>query len=268
MALSPWRLLNTGYADGCWNMALDEAMLLLCSQDKSPPTLRLYAWSQPCLSIGYFQSVEKDIDLGHCQKLGITLVRRPTGGRAVLHEEELAYSVITSENDPIIEGGIQKTYRKISLAIALGLRSLGVEVEAKGPRRGAVGKTAACFDSTSAYELTVAGRKLVGSAQVRRDGALLQHGSILLGRDGSKLSTLLRGTNASFAKRFEERTLSLREVLGRPLSLEEATEGIKRGFQDAWGSIFKEGVVLPEEMALAQRLMEEKYDSQAWNLRR
>lgn len=264
-----WRWLPMSLAPGAANMALDEALLELQSQGLSVPTLRTYGWEPPCLSLGYFQSIG-DVDLEACRRSGVDLVRRPTGGRAVLHHRELTYSLAAPADHPLVSGGIKESYAKISQGLLLGLARLGVE--ARVERRGKAGAwTGACFEVASDYELVAGGKKMVGSAQLRRRGVLLQHGSLLLGFDADALLGLLalppgleRGRVAAYLR---ERVGSLRELLGREVGLAEAAQALRAGFQAAWGVEMAPGELTPEERALAGEL-EAKYRSEAWNLRK
>lgn len=263
------RLLVTESLDGATNMALDEAILLL---GQPTPTLRFYSWSPPCLSIGYSQAVARDVDLEACRRLGIGLVRRPTGGGAILHHGELAYSLVAPEAHPAVSGSIVESYRKVSHGLMAGLAHLGLAPQ-MAPAVGAGGATsAACFDSPSACELTVGGRKLVGSAQCRRNGTVLQHGSLLLDLDHRQALEVLRTPpgedHRSWAEGLRRRATCLREALGRPVSFGESAQALAWGFQGALGLELEAGQPSPEEWESAQRLRREKYASPAWTLAR
>ena len=186
-----WRLLVTPPADGATNMAIDEAILYALAEGKGQPTLRFYAWEPPCLSLGYNQHW-RDVDEAACRALGYTWVRRATGGRAILHTNELTYSVITRADDPRVAGGVVESYRQLSRGLLLGLHRLGAQAaQSKGdmPKNPAQG--AACFDTPSHYEVTLNGKKLVGSAQVRRKGMVLQHGTLPLDGDITRIFNAL-----------------------------------------------------------------------------
>src|SRR5213080_2764433 len=176
-----WRLLLDKPASGAWNMAVDEVLLDGVAAGAAPPTLRFYEWVPACLSLGYFQPFSV-VNLDGCRGLGIDIVRRPTGGRAILHDRELTYSVALPASILGHDAGILPSYRRLSLALQAGLQRLGIDVslapESEAPTRAAHGP--ACFDRPSAHEILLRGRKVVGSAQVRRAGALLQHGSIVI----------------------------------------------------------------------------------------
>src|SRR5438128_2790164 len=184
-----WRLLLDPPATGAWNMAVDEVLLDGVAAGDTPPTLRFYEWAPPCLSLGYFQAFEV-VDVAGCRSLGVDVVRRPTGGRAILHDRELTYSVALPASVLGRDAGILPSDRRLTLALQTGLRRLGIDVslapESEAPNRALHGP--ACFDRPSAHEILLHGRKLVGSAQVRRAGALLQHGSIVI---EARMATLI-----------------------------------------------------------------------------
>lgn len=267
-----WRRLETGFAPGAWNMAVDEALMETVGRGESPPTLRFYGWDPPALSLGYFQDREQEVDLEGCAAQGFDCVRRPTGGRAVLHAEEVTYAVVVPEGHPRFQGSVQETYRAISKGLAAGLRRLGVPAEMAPAERGAGERSAACFDSPSFYELVVEGRKLVGSAQVRRHGALLQHGSILLRFDPDQLLRCLSGPSGPARERLRRallsRVASLEGVLGRAPGFAEVTGAVAAGFAEVFGMDLAPGGLTPAERARAEELVRLKYGTEAWNGRR
>ena len=270
-----WRLLITPPQPGALNMAIDEAIAEAVANRLVPPTLRCYRWEPPCLSVGYFQSVAETVDLERCQELGVDCVRRPTGGRAVLHDDELTYSLSAPEAHPLVSGDVTESYRKISQGVLAGLRELGIPAEAAPPRpvRSPLSTpaSAVCFYVPSDYELTVEGRKIVGSAQMRTRGVVLQHGSFLLSADPHKLYALLKlgseEERAAQIESFYRRVTSASAVLGRPVSFDTAAAAMARGFASALGVELLEGELTAEEVARAECLRAEKYGSPAWNYR-
>lgn len=267
-----WRLIDTGFRSAAANMAIDEAILRAHGRGEVPPTLRFYGWEPAAVSIGYFQSAEREIDLEAVRRGGYGYVRRPTGGRLIFHHRELTYSVVIRQE--YLPGSVIETYRELSQGLLAGLRILGAQPELaageRDPRRQDPGGFhTACFDSTSAYELTVDGRKVAGSAQTRMGGVILQHGSIPLELDVELLFSLMRvpeGARDRLMARFRSRAAGLREVLGRPVSFEEARDAFVRGFAEALGLTLVEGSLTPAEEAEAAELMREKYGSDQWNL--
>jgi lipoate-protein ligase A len=201
-----WRLVWSEPADGATNMAVDEAILRAVAAGHVPPTLRFYAWEPPCLSLGRGQRAA-DVDLDALREAGYGLVRRPTGGKAILHIDELTYSVVAPETEPRVAGGVVSSYRRLSAGLMRGLEQLGVlGVAAEGRdagqravpspvRRGGVGHRRragpVCFEVPSDYEITAQERKLIGSAQMRAGGVVLQHGAVPLYGDISRICALL-----------------------------------------------------------------------------
>lgn len=252
-------------------MAVDEAIMTLHGQGKAPRTLRFYAWSPACLSVGYFQAAIKEIDVGACAAQGIDFVRRPTGGRAVLHDQELTYSVIASEADDSVSGGVADSFRKISAGIVEGFRRLGLaaEIGLHRPEARSTLRTPACFDAASQHEVTFSGRKLVGSAQCRKGGVILQQGSIPLALDAGRLFSVFKtsGEDGAGLRQFEERVLPLRWALGRQVEVEDVAQALLAGFETALGPLIG-GSLTQEEEALARDLVARKYGNPEWNLKR
>lgn len=271
--METWRLLDIGRSAAALNMAVDEAVASLHGRGESPPTIRFYGWEPACLSIGYFQSVDREIEVDGCRTAGIDLVRRPTGGRAVLHDDELTYSLIAREKEPRIGGGVTESYRKISAGIVAGLSLLSVTAELAPGRDGSRDRyhSAACFDSASSYEVAVEGRKLVGSAQVRRSGVVLQHGSLLLSFDGDKLLSLLKlsaDARSSLRAELERKVTSLATASRRRIGIAEVSEALRCGFEQALDVRLVPGSLTQAEEELASQLLVEKYANAEWNFRR
>jgi lipoate-protein ligase A len=262
-------LLNTGSADGATNMAIEEAILTAVAEGRSLPTLRFFAWEPPCLSIGYNQAMMDEVDITRCQQAGVDGVRRPTGGRAILHTDELTYSIVAPQDEPRVAGGVVESYRRLSAGLVRGLRFLGVDVvQAEAGHGQDADVSAACFDAPSAYEVTAGGKKLVGSAQVRRKGAVLQHGTLPLQGDITRICCYLVVPS-------EERREELRwELRVRATSLElvvpiaQVVEALVRGFSEALNLYLEPGELSEHELALVQQFRWEKYTAEAWNFRK
>ena len=174
-------------------MAVDEAILEACLQRSSPPTLRLYAWQPACLSLGFSQPIA-DVDEAATQSLGWQIVRRPTGGRAILHVDEITYSVSGLLSEPALSGSLLASYARLSSALQVALTLLGVQTSAKEKYalpEGTTPKGAVCFEVPSNYEITAHGKKLIGSAQARRTDGLLQHGALPLTGDLTRITQVL-----------------------------------------------------------------------------
>ncbi len=234
-----WRLILSPAARGAENMALDQAVLEAVAGGHSPPTLRLYAWAPPCLSLGHAQP-DSDIDLERLAVRGWEWVRRPTGGRAILHTDEVTYAVALTANHPLATGGVLDTYRRLSHGLTTGLARLGMSTEIHPtPATPADRLNPVCFEAPSAYELTFQGKKLVGSAQVRRGGGILQHGSLPLCGDVSRICHVLRypdeRARADAIARVKARATTLEACLGRTIPWAEAASALAEGFAEALG---------------------------------
>ncbi|HEU4586950.1 MAG TPA: biotin/lipoate A/B protein ligase family protein, partial [Gemmatimonadaceae bacterium] len=206
-----WRVLLSEPLDGASNMALDEALMLRAGRTNEA-VLRVYGWMRPTLSLGRNQSARDKYDIEGARERGIDFVRRPTGGRAVLHHREVTYSVTA----PVSAlGTLRESYTVINRLLIHGLRLLGVDAREADPR-GATPRPGVlpCFVVPTKGEIVAEGRKLVGSAQVREGGALLQHGSVLVDDDQALASTLLLAPVAP-----PPPPATLRELLGRAPSL-------------------------------------------------
>ncbi len=265
-----WRFLDTGAGNAAMNMALDEALLLSHEAGTTPPTLRVYSWSAPTLSLGYAQSTAKEVHRDACRHLGIGIVRRPTGGRAVLHDHEVTYSVVMPTTTVDGPSALTEQYRQIGLALAAALRQTGLPVHLERPHRQNPGqRSPACFAALSRYELSATGRKLVGSAQKRRRHALLQHGSIPLTLDRQRLFACLHIPPAQRAALIAEAHTSMaavHEVTTAAISPAALHEALRVGFATTFGVEVVPGALLPEEQDLAQELYTTKYTTSTWNL--
>jgi lipoate-protein ligase A len=255
-------MIERGPQTGAWNMALDEAIMDAVAEGKAPPTLRFYAWEPPCLSLGKRQPLD-GIDLARCRADGIDVVRRSTGGFAILHTDELTYSIATRPDDPRADGAILDAYRKLSQGLMEGLRLLGATPEMNPVVPGGVhNASAACFEMPSAYEIVMGGRKLIGSAQVRPAGRVLQHGSLPLTGDIARLVPYLAYEDESereaLAKHLRERATTISAALGRAVSFDETAEAMARGFAEALDLTLEPGEPTSAELAAAQSRREEK----------
>jgi lipoate-protein ligase A len=250
--------------DGPLNMAVDEAILREVANGNSPPTLRFFDWQPPCLSLGYGQSLE-DVDLDRLKERGWDLVRRPTGGKAILHTDELTYSVITPQTDPRVEGGIVESYKRLSAGLMRGLELIDLlprndHTVAKTPQTET---EAVCFVVPSNYEITIIGKKLIGSAQARKQGVVLQHGSLPLTGDLTRICDTLRfedeAAREAAKERVQARAITLADALGRTVTWEQAANAMKHGFREALNLEFESGELSEREWERARNLREEKY---------
>ncbi|HUX47374.1 MAG TPA: lipoate--protein ligase family protein [Desulfosporosinus sp.] len=270
--MTTWRYLPYAVYTGAENMAVDEALLLTMAHTSNPqPVLRFYGWNPATLSLGYAQSYHKEVNEEACRAEGIDIVRRPTGGRAVLHQYELTYSVIAPEQDPHVSGTVIESYLRISQALLKGLKALGVPAEMVACGGLNEASSSACFDAPSWYELVVDGRKLVGSAQVRKEGMLLQHGSILLHFDADLLFRLLKFPNEEIRQRlltgFMAKACALDEVWTHPIERGELEQEICFGFCDIMGIELISSQLTEQEKALMEDVLH-KYHSEGWTKKR
>ncbi len=259
--MEEWRLLDTGTANPAENMAIDEALLISQANGSSPPTIRFYSWSPPAISLGYSQSLD-EVDILACQADGVNVVRRITGGRAVLHDDELTYSIVAAENNHRIAGGITESYHKIANGLHLGLRKLGAEVEmARRPEKFS-DNTPACFDAPSWYELVWEGKKVTGSAQTRKKHVILQHGSIPLSLDADKFFRLLKFDSEKLRQKlvvsFNNKACGLDLVLNRQVTFGEVRTAVIAGMEEKLNIILTPGILSAEETEISRRLIIEK----------
>jgi lipoate-protein ligase A len=237
------RVLETGYNNAALNMAIDEALI---ENIGDTPILRIYGWRPEAVSIGYFQSIKEEVDLEKCSKIGIDVVRRLTGGGAVLHEFELTYSFITKQYPQ----KIMESYRWICEAIVVSINRLG-------------------FDASFVplNDIVVKGKKVSGSAQTRRNGVLLQHGTVLLGVDVDKMFCVLKVPSEKLKdkiiKDVKERVTSLAGT-----TFEEMASSLKTSFATKFDAKLLADTMSTKEISRARWLAERKYSSREWNFRR
>jgi len=260
-----WRLIYDMPTSGARNMAVDEAIMAAVARGEKLPTLRLYDWSPACLSLGYGQKTG-DVDFARLARMGWEVVRRPTGGRAILHTDELTYSIALPENHPIANGGIVESYRRISAALMLGLAKLGAPVAADRRDDGPKLTGPVCFEVPSHYEITFDGRKLLGSAQTRRRGGVLQHGTLPLFGDVSRICDTLgypdEAARAAAKAAVHQRAATLEEALGgRVVPWPKAAQAVALAFAETFAVTWVEGGLTPEEENAAERLEATVYSS-------
>jgi len=268
-----WRLIVTSPCTGSRNMAIDEALLVSVSNGESLPVLRLYGWKPPCLSLGYAQPAS-DVDLLHLTSHGYNLVRRPTGGKAILHTDELTYAVIAPENEPRMIGGVLESYQRLSQALLLALHLLGIEAQSKSGSLATTPKNAqnpVCFEVPSHYEITFQGKKLIGSAQARKKEGVLQHGSLPLYGDLTRIVQVLAFPDERLrqeaSKRLLQRATTVQECLGRKISWQTASQAFVAGFRQQLNLALEISSLTPGEQARADELVSLKYGVPTWNER-
>jgi lipoate---protein ligase len=237
------RILETGYNSAAFNMAIDEALI---ENTAEAPVLRIYGWRPAAVSIGYFQSIKDEVELEKCSEIGVDVVRRLTGGGAVLHEFELTYSFITKQ----YPHNIMESYRWICEAIVMSINRLG-------------------FDASFVplNDIVVNGKKVSGSAQTRRKGVLLQHGTLLLGVDIDKMFSILKVPSEKvrdkIIKDVKERVTSIAGT-----TFDEMASSLKTSFATKFDAELVSERLSSEEVNRAKWLAERKYSSKEWNFRR
>jgi lipoyl(octanoyl) transferase len=259
------RCLRMGASTGSINMGIDEALANLC---RDRVTLRFYAWEAPTLSIGYAQRCD-DIDLTACRTSAVGVVRRPTGGRAVLHQQDLTYSLILPLRLPWTTFSITESYRLINVCLLRGLERLGLKATIwNGPGQSVGVLSPFCFPAISQYDVMIGKKKVIGSAQRRFPGALLQQGSILLDFDPSGIRALLRRDEQAAAAGALGKVGSLREAMGRLPDRLEVETAIRDGLAAEMGIEFVEGELGPEECERSMQCAAARYASPNWTFRR
>ena len=254
------RLIEDGLCDASFNMAMDRAMLQACCEGLIPPTIRLYGWNSPALTVGYSQNADRDVDQTRCRELGISLIRRPTGGRAILHHHELTYCVVAPIPHPQFPHDLKGTYHVIAGALLLGLEEMGIRdgvlaMPQKGlPRQE---RSPACFSSLNHCEIAVRGRKLIGSAQRRLSKAFLQHGSVIIKSNHELSNALFRfgnnGHNPENLQLLRDATVDLDELIPR-VGFEAVRDCFRNGFRRYFSNMEK-GKLTSVESVLCDRFL-------------
>lgn len=272
-----WNFINTGSKNPYYNMAMDEALLNFVSRGEIDPVIRFYTWNPATLSIGYFQRLQKEIDIDKVKEKGYGLVRRQTGGRGVLHDKELTYSVIVPESHPNMPSTVTEAYKIISQGLLEGFKNLGFETYFAIPRskeerdKLKQPRSSVCFDAPSWYELVVEGRKIAGSAQTRQKGVILQHGSILQDIDIDDLFDMFKFKNerlkAKMKENFVQKAVAINDISNQHITLNEMENAFEAGFKKGLNIDFKP-LELTEKQLEEVKELEDKYRSEAWMYRK
>ncbi|NOX20700.1 MAG: lipoate--protein ligase family protein [Nitrospirae bacterium] len=259
--MNKWRLIDSGNEDAYFNMALDEAIAVHVQDHNCPPTLRFYGWNKKSITIGAFQSIN-DLNIQYCNERNIPVVRRPTGGRAILHGNDLTYSFSSINSPPFFSEGLLQTYGFISRAFLLAFRSLGMEVQMKNRKEKGKVLTGSslCFQSVSYGEITLQGRKLIGSAQKRWKKGFLQQGSLMLKLEADEMKRVFKRVKA------DQILSSMTSVLEHypQISTDLLKKEITRAFEEVFSVRFIHDEPTRDELSLASRLVHEKYSSSEW----
>lgn len=267
------RIRESEFSGGARNMAVDSAIARAISAGRQPATLRLYGWQPYCLSLGYGQRA-RDADTEALRQRGWDLVRRPTGGKAILHGDELTYSLCLPLDHPLASGDIVESYRRISAGLLRALESLGLSATANPGDESAFSEPAGpvCFVQPSHYEILVGDRKLIGSAQLRRKGVMLQHGAIPISGDLARICDVLNfesaGEREAQQDRTRQRALTLSQALGRAPSWDEVAAALEIDFAAALGLDLQPGELSAEESAEAEALVRDKFGNPGWTGKR
>src|SRR5581483_5876350 len=269
--MDTWRLLLTPPAPGAWNMAVDEAILEHIGRGESIPTLRLYAWKPACLSLGHAQPFA-DVDTTRLDDPGWDVVRRPTGGRAILHTDEFTYSVIAPNDEPRVAGSVLESYSRLAVALVQGAKALGLPVEMKDDDGSKMeSSNPVCFEVPSPYEITVQGKKLIGSAQARRKEGVLQHGSLPLTGNLARITDALvfpdESSRQIAAQRLLDRATTVESVTRHPVLWNDAAQAFVWAFEAKLGLSLDEDGLSPSERKRAEELVREKYAHPDWTKR-
>ncbi len=247
--MKTWRLIKSIADNGARQMAIDEAILTVRIKDKVPNTLRFFTWKPPCVTIGFFQNLEDEIDLAKARSKNIDIVRRYTGGGAVLHEHELTYSLTISEKD--VSSNIVESYEDICGGIIEALLFLGIKAKFK-----------------PINDVIAGNKKISGNAQTRKSGVVLQHGTILLDLDLEKMFSVLKVPDEKIKDKMikvaKERVTSLKNELGKNIANKEMEKALIYGFEKMFNIKTKVGELTPEELKHAEKLYKEKYISDKW----
>ena len=265
-----WRLIFSQPAPGAWNMAVDEAILESAGSGEVEPTLRLYAWDPPCLSLGYAQPIE-DVDRHLLDRNEWQIVRRPTGGRAILHTDELTYAVMGPASEPRLAGSVLESYQRLSKALLAALQSLGITAQAITKDNSTTtnsNSNPVCFEAPSHYEITFHGKKLIGSAQARRKEGILQHGSLPLHGDLTRIIQTLhypdQDARKTAADRLFDRAITVEGALNHKISWEIAAYAFSEAFQSTLNLKFTLQDLSGLEKARAEELVFVKYANPTW----
>ena len=266
-----WRLYISPLASGAWNMAVDESILEHVARDDAIPTLRLYSWEPPCLSLGRSQPFS-DVNKNALKTNGWDVVRRMTGGRAILHTDELTYSIIAPNDNLHVNGSILDSYRHLAQGLLAALKSLGADVAMNKEKAEQSTRTnPVCFETPSAYEITVNGEKLIGSAQARQKGGVLQHGSLPLTGNLARVTDALSFPDDASRQIATEKLLArastLESALGREIAWGAASKSFSRAFESVLGIRLMPKDLSESERSRASELIQQKYAHPDWTER-
>ncbi|MFW9834218.1 MAG: biotin/lipoate A/B protein ligase family protein [Candidatus Thorarchaeota archaeon] len=255
--MEEFRFIDLQVHTAFMNMAIDEAIMVAIKEGRATPTLRLYRWNPSAVSIGTFQGMTDEVDVDFCDSKGIDYIRRITGGGAVYHdyEGEVTYSIIMPRNHKLARTDILESYRNLCSGIIKALEYLDIQGEFK-----------------PINDVNVDGKKVSGNAMTRRLGCVLQHGTVLLDLDVNLMFRILKVPQEKISDKMisdvKERVTSIRDILGRDVSIDELKVALKNGFADALDIELVVSELSEKERETAMRLAQEKYSSRDWNFSR
>jgi lipoate-protein ligase A len=265
--METWRLIEDEALDGHLNMATDRAILTACGEGKAPPTLRLYGWAEPTLTVGYAQNRGRDVDLTRCRELGIPVVQRPTGGRALLHDKELTYSLAAPIPHPHFPANLRDSFCVVSKALLLSLNALGIhDAKLTQPEKvSSNGRSPSCFSTLNHHEITIENKKLIGSAQRRTSRSFLQQGSVWIDCDRELMNSLFQfdtlKAQENNLKILRHSTISLSQLRKRDVGFSEIAQAFKTGFQKSFPVRWQSGKLNPYEAELRDRFLAQSSDA-------
>jgi lipoyl(octanoyl) transferase len=257
-----WRFLPPLDGSGALHMAADIALMEAVRAGNAAPVLRFYRWTPPGITLGRFQPAKGDVHLDACTRLGYDVVTRPTGGRAILHDHEVTFSIIVAERDlPGAGRNIMESYRTLAEPLIHALRALKLPAElvdhqataraGDPPSVSAVGNPA-CFAAKARCDVMVAGKKIIGSAQMRKDGVILQQNSLPLRTKYAEWETVFYRSNWQAIA--DAGAVDLWTATGRPVSEEEVVAALREGFAATLGIHWQDEVLSADEHARAREL--------------
>jgi len=252
--MEKWRLILDEAGDAYWNMAVDEALFRMFCAERSNPAVRFYTWTVPSISLGRFQKPEGSVDAEFCLQRGIPIVRRPTGGRAVLHGTDLTFSIV-KRNDGC---SVAESYQRLSQAVTEALTAIGVPVQTfrDGSDRAAMRSVSNCFDLKAPFEVAIDGCKILGSAQVRNERATLQQNSLILEIPSADNRNAFRGGDSQGRDPQAAVHVEKNIVIG----------ALSKAFEHEIGVRLEPSGFTRQEDLLARELVQLKYSTEAWNL--
>ena len=272
MEKQPWRLIINAPTEGPWNMAVDEAILESTANKLQPTTLRLYSWTPYCISLGHAQPIA-DVDEKLLHEHGWQIVRRPTGGKAILHADELTYCICASKEDAHVQGSVLESYQHLSKGLIAAMQLINLDV-ASEPHKSASERITTkpiCFEVPSDYEITLGGKKIIGSAQARKKDGVLQHGAIPLYGDITRITDVLayadEKARASSKAVMHNRATTIAEHSLERITWKRMAQAMICGFEKALEVEMKPGRLSDLERERAKQLLVEKYACDEWTRR-